>query len=544
MLLHDKTIEEFSYNPDNLSKGSHKKIYYKCDYCNKEQITSYKDYLKNRQKLEKDACWDCRHLKTKDILLIKEGITNVGQRISVKEKIKEVNTKKNQENPNRKKQIAEKVKRSHLEKYGEFYTKTDEFKNRFKKTCLKKYGADNPSKVEKVKEKRKKTNLEKWGNEYFLGSEKGKEIVRQGVLKKHGVDNPFQSEEVKRKIVETHLEKYGVEHLNKIPEEAKRRSEKCLETKKEKGLLKTYDGKTIRELAQETGYSRSRFNALVNLYGFDEACQMTPHISSLETKVEIMLSELGIFNIVRQFKVENRIADFYLPDHHLIIESCGIYYHSEFINDDKFYHFNKKKLYTDHGYNSLFFWEDEISDKSPIVKSIIANQCGLSHRVYARKCHTKEISRQEGKKFLEDNHLMGAGAGRCFALVNNNEIQTIMRVKSLGNNSSEYEISRFCHKLNTTVVGGFSKLLKYVINELTPSLVITYTDLRYGNGSYLKDLGFSSHMVYPSFNWTNGNDRMYRMKFPSNSGYSKGLVKIWDCGQKKHSLDVWVSPNG
>lgn len=38
-----------------------------------------------------------------------------------------------------------------------------------------------------------------------------------------------------------------------------------------------------------------------------------------------------------------------------------------------------------------------------------------------------------------------------------------------------------------------------------------------------------------SFKWTDGKNLFNRMKFPSNTGYDRGLYKLWDCGQLKFS---------
>ena len=52
----------------------------------------------------------------------------------------------------------------------------------------------------------------------------------------------------------------------------------------------------------------------------------------------------------------------------------------------------------------------------------------------------------------------------------------------------EWEILRFCNKLNTSVVGGFSKLLKFFIFNFNPNSIITYADARFGEGNvYLKN---------------------------------------------------------
>ena len=57
--------------------------------------------------------------------------------------------------------------------------------------------------------------------------------------------------------------------------------------------------------------------------------------------------------------------------------------------------------------------------------------------------------------------------------------------KNLGNShtENEYELLRFCNKLNTNVVGGAGKLLKFFIDKYKPSKIISYCDRRWSNGN-------------------------------------------------------------
>jgi hypothetical protein len=98
------------------------------------------------------------------------------------------------------------------------------------------------------------------------------------------------------------------------------------------------------------------------------------------------------------------------------------------------------------------------------------------------------------------------------------------------------EISRFCNELNISVTGGFTKLLKGIIVAESPDEIMTFTDLRYGDGEYLKDFGFEKATNHLSFKWTDFYRIYNRMNFPGNSGYNVGLFKIWDCGQAKWVL--------
>lgn len=130
---------------------------------------------------------------------------------------------------------------------------------------------------------------------------------------------------------------------------------------------------------------------------------------------------------------------------------------------------------------------------------------------------------------------MGTGSGKIYSLIHNGEDVSCMQVICKQN---VLEISRFCNRLDTIVVGGFSKLLKRAITDYQPQKVISFVDARYGNGHSLLNIGFKEISNYLSFKWTDFKHTFHRMKYRGNSGYDFGLRKIWDCGQKKFELKV------
>ena len=285
--------------------------------------------------------------------------------------------------------------------------------------------------------------------------------------------------------------------------------------------------KHISEIAKDKGFSTSHFYALIQQHGIEKASDCVPNQSFIETIMEDWLISQKI-EYSKQFRIENRIADFKLNN--ILVETDGTYWHSDAYKSNT-YHAEKRQLYIDHGYTPLFFREDEINEKFPIVQSIILNKLGKSTRVFARKCEVKEVPTQVGREFVEDNHLMGSvKKGTFFGLYYKDELISIMSIYR--KKGDLYEISRMCHKLNTTVVGGFSKLLKFAHLSL-PSMkqLLTFIDLRYGSGHYLTSMGFVERKTHISFRWTNGKSTYHRMKFPASTGYEKGLFKLWDCGQ-------------
>ena len=135
--------------------------------------------------------------------------------------------------------------------------------------------------------------------------------------------------------------------------------------------------------------------------------------------------------------------------------------------------------------------------------------------------------------------------------------------KALGRNNKDgvYELSRFAGKLNTTIIGGFSKLLKYAINNYDIKEIITYADLRFtrqNQNVYLKNNFVLDHISKPSYFYLdkNAKKRYYRFnvrkqvlkeKFPNIYDDKKtetqimkeaGYYKIWDCGNLVYKMIV------
>lgn len=525
MITQEKTKEDFGYNVEDLSSGSNKKIYVKCDYCETLYVTTYKIYNKGREIIEKDCCKQCRYIKRKDISLALYGVENSAQRPEVRKKISE-----------KCEGFDEKRRKSMRKKYGVSNPMhSEELKRRHKQTVMDKYGVENVSQVREIREKVEQTNLEKFGDKQFLASEIGREKIKEGMLNKYGVENSFQSEDVKQQIRKTNLEKYGVDHHLKNKDRAIENAKKVIEKKIENGTIKLYDGKRISEWLKDSEYSNSRFRVLINQYGFDIAKTMTPRFSCLEQIFETWLIEQEM-NYKKQFTIENRFADFLLTDYNLIIELDGLYWHSEIEQKNNNYHIEKRDLYIKNGYTPLFFREDEINNKFDIVKSVILNKINKSRRVFARKCQIVKLDKKAGQQFFDDNHLMGKGRGTAYALTYDNYILSSIIIRKT--RDKNYEISRFCHKLGHQVIGGFSRLIKHFLRNHDCKLLTTFIDRRYGSGDYLTDLGFEFINCSPSFSWTDTKECVHRMRFRGNTGYEKGFIKIWDCGQARYDLQT------
>ena len=576
MIDEQLTFDTYGYYPTHLSISSNKPIKVVCDYCNNIYESNLKRRKASHLKLPKDACNGCKYKKRDEIA------PNPMTRDDVKAKVKKTNLERyGSESITNSEHFKEKAKITNIARYGtEKPIQSKVVQDRLKSVFLEKYGVDNPSSLPEIQAKRDATCLEKYGAEKFLASDYAKEKIKKTFQERYGVNNAFQVPEFQEKAKQSNLSRIGVEHptqnksvmekqirtvferygVNHIFSSASIREQikktnlarygyefptqnpeikkKIIDTMIKNGYAKEFSGKTMRELSDELNKAYTTFVYQVRNHGFEEAIKLPVYTNGLEQIFANWLDETHI-NYVTQFRIDNRIADFYLPDANLLIELNGNYWHSDLIIEDNKYHFNKKKLYNSHGYASFFFREDEINNKFDIIKSMVLNKLKLGSKTYARKCEIKEVDNEQAVVFCEENHLMGRGIGKAYGLYQGDTLLSLLQVKLRSSIYHVYEISRFCIKTNFSVIGGFSRLLNHFLKLEKPNQLITFVDNRYGGeATYLYDLGFKFESNYPSFRWVANQQTFHRLKYPSNSGYEQGLAKLWDCGQSKFVLNL------
>jgi len=161
------------------------------------------------------------------------------------------------------------------------------------------------------------------------------------------------------------------------------------------------------------------------------------------------------------------------------------------------------------------------------------------------------------KKFLEDNHIQGNVNSKIkIGLFHNDELVSIMTFSKgrviMGGKKDEWELNRFCNKLNTTVVGSASKLLNYFIKNHKPNKIISYSDIRLFDGKLYEKLNFNKISTSkPNYWYIIGDLRYYRFSFNKKKlikdGYDpnkteeqimfdRKIYRIYDCGNVRWEL--------
>jgi hypothetical protein len=579
----------------NLSKGSKTKLLCSCDNCGAEKNIEYWYYVnKTKDLTDKYFCIKCSGLKRKVIFNEKYGVDNPSQLKSIKDKkIKTSLEKYGVDNPFKSNQIKEKSKKTCLEKYGTEYPSQSEFiKEKSKKTCLEKYGTEYYLQSKDVKEKSKKTTLDKYGTEYYLQSKDVKEKSKKTCLDKYGVDhvsksnyfkelkkniyfekygvgNPIQNLEIKEKIKQTNLKKYGVVNPSQYPLfkenikniKLKMYNEYYIEKFKLKDeytflnyeinniILKHKKCNNVFSVSTSTLNNRTYSNLCLCTY-----CYPISESKSIKEKELInWLKELDIYFIESDKTILNpKHLDIYMPSTNLAIEFNGLYWHSE-KNVDKKYHLDKSLKCLEKGIQLLHIWEDEWVYKKDIIKSIILNRLGLiKEKIYARHCEIRVVEDSKlVREFLDENHIQGYSQSSIkLGLYYQNVLVSLMTFGYRHTNAKkEFELIRFCNRINLNVIGAASKLFNYFKQNYQFTDLISYSDFRLFDGKMYGTLGFTKqHLSKPDYFWCKDLERKHRFNFNKQrlikEGYDvdktevdimheRGYYRVFGCGQIK-----------
>jgi len=289
-----------------------------------------------------------------------------------------------------------------------------------------------------------------------------------------------------------------------------------------------------------------------------------PTISNNEIKIFNFITNIYNDQIITNSKkiIPPLELDIFLPELKLAFEYNGLYWHNE-LNKENNYHLNKTELCEEQEIQLIHIYEDDWIYKQDIVKSMILNKLEKTeNKIFARKCEIKEISNNKLiKSFLDENHIQGfVGSKIKIGLFYNKELVSLItfgnRRVAMGKkttNDGEYELLRFCNKLNTNVVGGASRLFKYFIKNYKPTEITTYADRSFSQGKLYETLGFKFiEKTKPNYYYVIGRKKYHRFNFRKNILIKEGfdpnkteheimlerkIYRIYNSGNLKYIFD-------
>lgn len=279
----------------------------------------------------------------------------------------------------------------------------------------------------------------------------------------------------------------------------------------------------------------------------------TTYKSAPEYEIIDFIKSLGVTNVKQGVRPLGFELDIFLPDYNIAIEYNGLYWHSSNNTDDdkgmSVYHLNKTEQCERNGIKLFHVFENEWLDstKKEIWKSMFKHSLKMSTRIFARKCCIKPISNTDSKEFCNNNHLQGGiNSSHSYGLFHDNQLMSVLTIGKARYNNSGIEILRYCNKVGTVTVGGFSKLISYV-SALHNTDLISYANRRWSSGNLYRQTGFKlTRISGPCYFYLDKKFNVYHRstftkknvlkKFPNSSGtevsimYNNGYRRIWDCG--------------
>lgn len=217
--------------------------------------------------------------------------------------------------------------------------------------------------------------------------------------------------------------------------------------------------------------------------------------------------------------------DIYLPEFNLAIEYNGTSYHHSSRGEhvDKYYkrtykpksyHYDKWLLCKENDITLLsiydFYWL--LEDKREIYKSKIKHYLKLDTKVYARKCIIQDIDNSLAFEFYSNNHIESCGFpyknSKSYGLFYNNELVMCCTIGEIYNQTSKsfkLKLHRICTLRDYTVVGGISKLTKFlktIVGSFSYQITLS------SGGTSLKSVN-DYNVLPPRYFWVHANTLEY-----------------------------------
>jgi hypothetical protein len=371
-------------------------------------------------------------------------------------------------------------------------------------------------------------------------------------------------QDVKKKRNDTLLQKFGPDATRILYERSRLKyNEKhytidALKKLSDKEWLESehiINKKTIGIIAHSLNVGNSAVQLAFKKHGIKNRIKNS-NSSILELKILDWLEDLNV-NVLHRNKICKKEIDLLIPNSSMGIEICGSYWHHDsnrYSPKDKNCHQSKYLLCKEHEIELLTIFDFELKHKEEIVKSRILSKLGNNQKIGARKTIIRELTKKESSIFFNETHIQGnCGNKICFGLIFGDEIVAAMSFgKPRYSKKHQFEMIRFSTKLNTTIMGGASKLFNHFVKIYDPINVISYSNNRWGSGKLYMTLGFDFLGITPPSHFYVNRKTLsvtHRSAFMKhkiirdlNGDANKtahenmkdlGYYRIWDCGTSK-----------
>lgn len=494
--------------------------------------------------------------KIKQTNLQRYGVENPLSSPKIRSQIKETCLKKyGVEFATQSEEMKSKSRQTCLERYGvDVAIKNEEVQNRSKQTCVERYGVDNIFKSEDFRNHVKDVMQERYGVDYYTQTAEFKAKQQDTWEHKYG-GNPWSCPEVRAKCNETNLRLYGniwpqcIKEFRQqqidtyIQNRANRMSNESVRSnyiefkRNPQQYIQDHCVSDIRiaDISNQLGYADpTLLYSAIHQYGLDTVLKRSG-VSKMEQEVYDFIQSL---DPTIEIRLHDRVAiypkeiDIYLPEYQIGIEcNATITHNSTYVLANalgdldspvtlKNYHAMKSQLCQDKGIFLFHIFGYEWTNHKDVILSMIRNLLNKNlNKYYARNLQVREVSLEDSLTFLESNHRQGSALSSIrLGLYSDSNLLSLMTFgavrptigHTLYDTPNTVELIRFCNKLNTSVVGGASKLFKYFIETYAPKKIISFSDRAHTRGSLYSTLGFEAvRTSTPGYVWVNLTTDLY-----------------------------------
>lgn len=351
-----------------------------------------------------------------------------------------------------------------------------------------------------------------------------RESIAQSVKETKSKYSDYEKQKINKKRSQSMIEKYGVEYNSQRPAIKQIWNKPKIDQSVYKKLT-NYDwlyneyvvnDRSAVDIADQLGIYYSTVIEYCKSHNFK--IKQKSQYSLTEIKIANFIKDLGVFvETNNRNLLDKKEIDIFIPSKKLAIEVNGLYWHSynKKQNDfeDKTRHLTKTELAEELGISLLHITDWEWNNKQNIVKSIIRSKLNLNKKIHGRKTVIKTVSSTDAKKFLNENHIQGYCASSIkIGLYYDNQLVMLLTAGKNRFKKDCVEIHRLASLNGFTIVGGASKLVKYLKSQVKEPIV-SYCDRDKSNGNVYKTLGFElADKTGPGYFWTDGNEVFSRYK--------------------------------
>lgn len=414
-------------------------------------------------------------------------------------------------------------------------------------------------------EKKNKTSLENNGYENYFGTEEHKQQlkenhpmhkegvvdkIRQNCLAEHGVDWHSKRPDVKEKMKQTNYDIYGVENGAQ-----KNYSLETLAILNDKEKLKElYENKHVEEIANQLDVCLKTVYTYLSKYNLREISFSTGEQQILQFLNSILNTE--ILSRTRKILPSKKELDIYIPEYKIAIEYCGLWWHSDLLEYNQKAHKDKMDECNRNNIRLITIFEDEWLFKQDLCKQRLLHIFGHNKSIIGARKINISIGSNTEIDFMDKYHIQGYSKSsvQVVGSYNGNIIGMMTFGRCRFSNEYQWEIIRFCTDGKHSYPGLANRLFSTFVKEYNPESILTFADLRWGDGKFYEHLGFTFiENTKPGYWYFGGNGkykRYHRSMFMKhklqilpnfNENLSEwelmklnGWNRIWDCGNAKY----------